>query len=92
MVKSKSVDEHFSEMPFAPLNINNSDSATSVPAERYSLNQVERNPEQRMSKKERRRLASEHVVKSPLRWPLLFLFVNCVVAISSFALCFSPSS
>jgi len=43
-----------------------------------------------MSKKERR--GFKPVVKSPMRWPLLFLFVNCVVAISSFALCFSPAS
>ena len=39
-MKSKSESEQFSEMPFAPFNINNSDNASSVsgPVEKYSLN------------------------------------------------------
>ena len=32
------------------------------------------------------------VPKHWLRYPLLFFYVNCVVIISSLALCFSPSS
>ncbi len=84
-------------MPFSngPNNINNSDNASSVPGpvEKYSLNLKEElfgRPERRLSKRERR--ASVRVIKSPMRWPLLFLFVNCVVLISSLALCFSPAS
>ena len=98
----KSENEEFAEMPFAqtlePVRINYSDTSSVVPGpvEKYSLNKndvasaIYLEPPRRLSKKEKR--ASIRVIKSPLRWPLLFLFVNCVVLISSLALCFSPTS
>lgn len=30
--------------------------------------------------------------KAWLRWPLLFLFVNCIMTVSAFSLCLSPAS
>ena len=36
--------------------------------------------------------ATQEVNKHWLRWPLLFLFVNCSSLVSALALCFSPAS
>jgi hypothetical protein len=91
------VNEPFSEMPFSVTqnNINNSDNSSAQgPVEKFTLNPNEDfatyRDGQRLSRKAKR--TSIKIVKSPLRWPLLFLFVNCVVLISSMALCFSPAS